>query len=246
MHRVFAPSRMAAIEQPQVPVRIALAVAEPFAQKTVSTRHFVGAEAASAAASNGWLAPARAKRAHRRPGRAPSQFAACATAKSSAVRIPVHGCSMTSAPQLRRNFCGIIATARVDDDGLRRKPNRAKALGEAGAGVAGDHHQGQGKRGSGSDIASNVRAPRIFAHPRRGSPSVATVRPECAAYSTFKPGRDPARRQPTVEPRPAIGSGAHVLRTRDEQRVDRAPIVARRYRARVAGGATTSGTTAPA
>ena len=44
VHRVFAPSRMAAIEQPQIPVRIALAMSQPFAEKTVSPRHFVRVE----------------------------------------------------------------------------------------------------------------------------------------------------------------------------------------------------------
>ena len=44
VHRVFAPSRLAAIEQPQVPIGIALAVSQPFAKKTVSPRHFVRLE----------------------------------------------------------------------------------------------------------------------------------------------------------------------------------------------------------
>jgi hypothetical protein len=45
------------------------------------------------------------------------------------------------------DFYGMIATAGIDDDCFGCERRRSQSLGEIRAGVASDHHEGQGKRG---------------------------------------------------------------------------------------------------
>ena len=84
-------------------------------------------------------------------------------------------------PGVAGDFYGIIAAAGIDHNQFRCKSGRIEAGGDFGAGIAGDHHDGQGKRGK--RIGHRESSGRSFAP--------GTARQEGAANSTCKPIRNP-------------------------------------------------------
>ena len=145
VHGIVAPARAAAIEQAHVPVGIAFAVREPAAEKAVAARERVG-ESARRRHLGGdrrrhlrGYALVRIEAEHpvvRR--RADREILLRSEPRPTAIDD-----ARTAAP---RDFHGIIAAARIDDDHVAGERRRREALRDLAGGVARDHTKTQGKR----------------------------------------------------------------------------------------------------
>ena len=147
VHRVVGPARAAPVEQPHVPVRVALAVREPAAEEAVAPRDRVGRRRGHAVAERG------ADRALERGRHAlvgvEAQHPVVLRGRDREVLLRAEAAprflehARAAAP---RDFHGIIAAARVDHDRLRGERRRREARLEILRGVARDHHQRERQR----------------------------------------------------------------------------------------------------
>ena len=149
VHRVVGPARAPAIEKAQVPVGIAFAMRKPAAEKAVAARHRVGRGARVAA---GRERGARCRGELRRQSlvgveaQHPVVRAPAPTAKFFCAPKPGHACSITRAPRAARDFYGIIAAARIDDDDFVGERHRREAVRQLRGGIAGDDTKAKGER----------------------------------------------------------------------------------------------------
>ena len=139
VHRILAPARAAAIEEARVPVRIAFAVASQRPRKRLR-RAIAYAAAAGGPARSPRGSPAASSGVTRSSASRHStqSWRPRPPRNSSAAPKPVHARSITRAPGAAGNCYGIIAAARIDDDGLGSERRRREAVRELTGGIARD------------------------------------------------------------------------------------------------------------